>query len=105
MSSMPIGQAKPHVVVLVGIAIPACLLFAGAVILRSRKRSLSSRLELIGSAGLIMVVLTHFAEAFDLIPWMHWGAEDSAGHYLDLSSALTGLTLFPIGYLAHALAR
>jgi len=43
MSWMPIGQAKPHAVVLVGIAIPACLLFVGAVILRSRKRSLSSR--------------------------------------------------------------
>jgi hypothetical protein len=94
-----------HAVALVGIAIPACLLFVGAVILCSRKRSLSSWLQLIGSAGLIMVVVTHFAEAFDLIPWMHWGAEGSAGHYLDLGSALMGLTLFPIGYLAHALAR
>jgi hypothetical protein len=37
--------------------------------------------------------------------WMHWGAEESAGHYVDLGSALPGLTLFPIGYLAHALAR
>ena len=49
-----------------------------------------------------MVVLTHFAEAFDLIPWMGWGLEESAGHYLDLASILLGLTLFPMGYLAHA---
>jgi hypothetical protein len=94
-----------HALMLLGIAIPACLLFAGSVILLSKRRSLPSWLQLIGSAGLMMVVLTHFAEAFDLIPWMHWGAEDSAGHYLDLGSALMGLTLFPIGYLAHALAR
>lgn len=94
-----------HVLMLLGIAIPACLLFAGSVILLSKRRSLPSWLQLIGSAGLMMVVLTHFAEAFDLIPWMHSGAEDSAGHYLDLGSALMGLALFPIGYLAHALAR
>jgi hypothetical protein len=65
-----------HAVALVGIAIPACLLFVGAVILYSRKRSLSSWLQLIGSAGLIMVVVTHFAEAFGLIPWMHWAGTD-----------------------------
>lgn len=64
-----------------------------------------SWLQLIGSAGLMMIVLAHLAEAFDLIPLMGWGLEDSAGHYLDLGSALVGLTLFPIGYVAHALAR
>ena len=44
-----------------------------------------------------MVVLTHLCEALGLFPWMHWGLEDSFGHYLDLSSAVLGLTLFPIG--------
>jgi len=34
---------------------------------------------------------------------MRWGLEDSPGHYLDLVSAILGLTLFPAGYLAHAL--
>ncbi len=53
----------------------------------------------------MMVVLTHIAEAFELMPGMHWGLEASAGHYLDLGSAVLGLTLFPIGYLAHAFAR
>jgi hypothetical protein len=36
---------------------------------------------------------------------MHWGLEDSFGHFLELSSAGLGLTLFPIGYLLDALAR
>lgn len=94
-----------HPLMLLGIAVPACLLLAGSVILFSRRRSAASGLQLIGSAGLMLVVLTHLAEAFDLIPVMRWGAENSAGHYLDLGSAILALTLFPIGYLAHALTR
>jgi hypothetical protein len=35
---------------------------------------------------------------------MGWGIKDSAGQYVDLSSAVLGLTLFPIGYLLHALS-
>ena len=94
-----------HGLALFGIAIPACLLFAGSIVLVSRRRSLASWLQLIGSVGLMMVVLTHIAEAFELMPGMHWGLEASVGHYLDLGSAVLGLTLFPIGYLAHAFAR
>ena len=45
-----------------------------------------------------MVVITH-----DLFAWMRWGDEHSAGHYLDLVSAVLGGTLFPVGYLLHAL--
>ena len=94
-----------HVLMLLGIAVPACLLFAGSIILFSKRRSLACWLQLIGSAGLMVVVAAHFAEAFDLIPWMRWGVEDSPGHYLDLGSAVLALTLFPIGYLTHAVAR
>jgi hypothetical protein len=36
---------------------------------------------------------------------MHWGLEHSLGHYLDFWSAVLGLTLFPIGYLLHALTK
>jgi hypothetical protein len=90
---------------LLGIALPVSVLFAGSVVLFSKRRSLASSLQLIGSVGLVMVVLTHVAEAFQLMPWMRWGLEASAGHYLDLGSAVLGLTLFPIGYLAHAFAR
>jgi hypothetical protein len=36
---------------------------------------------------------------------MKLGLENSPGHYLDLASALVALTLFPIGYLVHAVAQ
>lgn len=32
---------------------------------------------------------------------MRWGDEHSAGHYLDLWSAVLGLALFPTGLLLH----
>ena len=52
-----------------------------------------------------MVVLTHLGEALHLLPRIHWGSEHSVGHYLDLWSAVLGLTLFPIGYMLHALTK
>jgi len=51
----------------------------------------------------MVVVLTHVAEALQLFPWMDWGSEHSVGHYLDLGSAVLGLTSFPVGYFLHAL--
>src|SRR5262245_17311860 len=46
----------------------ACLLFASSVVLFSQRRSLSSWLQCLGAAGLIVVVLTLFAEALDPHP-------------------------------------
>jgi hypothetical protein len=37
---------------------------------------------------LIVVALTHVAEAFNIFPSMGWGLPDSPGHYLDLASAV-----------------
>ena len=64
-----------------------------------------SFLQLLGAGCLVLVVLTHVSEALDLFPWMHWGLEDSVGHYVDFWSAVLGLSLFPIGYLLHALTK
>jgi hypothetical protein len=82
---------------------PACMLFAGSVILFCRWKTVCSLLELLGAGCLVLVVLTHLSEALHLFPSMNWGLEDSAGHYLDLGSAVLGLTLFPVGYLFHTL--
>jgi Ca2+/Na+ antiporter len=84
--------------------VPTCLLFSGSIVLISRGRTVWSFLQLIGTACLVIVALTHLSEALEMFPWMHWGRETSLGHYLDLSSAVLGLTLFPIGYFLHALA-
>ena len=83
--------------------VPACMLFFGSLVLLTRGKNVAAFLQLLGTTCLTLVVLTHVAEALNLLPWMHWGLEHSAGHYLDLSSAVLALTLFPSGYLLHAL--
>jgi hypothetical protein len=85
--------------------LPAGMLFSGSVVLFSRGKSVSSFSQLVGAGCLVVVVLTHVAEALHLFPWMHWGLEHSVGHYVDFSGAVLGLTLFPIGYLLHALTE
>jgi hypothetical protein len=85
--------------------IPAGVLFSGSAVLFSRGKSVGPFLQLVGAACLLMVVLAHIFEGLQLFPWMHWGAERSIGHYLDFVCAVLGLTLFPIGYLLHALVK
>jgi len=83
--------------------VPAGILFVGSVLLFLRERTLGSFLQPLGAGCLVVVILTHVFEALHLLPWMQWGSNHSVGHYLDLGSAVLGLTLFPIGYLLHAL--
>jgi hypothetical protein len=83
--------------------VPVFLLFCRSIGLFLREKVASSFLQLIGAGCLVLVVLTHICEALHVFPWMHWGLEHSVGHYLDFWSAVLGLTLFPIGYLLHAL--
>ena len=85
--------------------LPAGILFAGSAVLFFKRKTTHSFLQFIGAGCLVIVVLTHVSEALRLFPWMGWGLEHSVGHYLDFSTAILGLTLFPIGYLLHALAR
>lgn len=85
--------------------LPACMLLFGAAVLFHRGKAVGCLLQVIGAGCLVVVILTHLCEALHLFPWMQWGSEHSVGHYLDLSSAVLGLTLFPIGYLLHVLKR
>jgi hypothetical protein len=89
---------------LVGLG-PACVLFSGSVVLFVRGKNVPSFLQLLGAGCLVLVILTHVSEGGHLFPWMHWGLQHSVGHYLDLWSAVLGFTLFPVGYLLHAIAK
>ena len=82
---------------------PASLLLSGSAILWFRGKTVYGFMQLFGAGCMVMVVLTHVCEALNLFPSMHWGFEHSAGHYTDLAVAVAGLTLFPLGYLLHAL--
>jgi hypothetical protein len=82
--------------------LPALLLFFGALVFYVRQKTFYLLLQLFGAGFLLLVPITHVFEALHVFPWMHWGLEHSAGHYLDLCGATLGLTLFPIGYLLHA---
>ncbi len=87
-------------------AAPACMLFSGSVIrYRRGEKTAPTFLQLLGTGVLVVAILTHIFEALHLFPWMHWGLTHSIGHYLDLLSAVLGLTLFPIGYLLQALSK
>ena len=85
--------------------VPILVLFVGSILLHLRTKSASSLIQVLGAACLMIVVLAHVCEGLNLFPSMRWGAEDSIGHYLDFSSILLGLSLFPTGYLFHALAK
>lgn len=85
--------------------VPAGMVFSGSLILFIRRKKIGSFFQLIGSACLIMVILTHFCEALQLFPRMQWGLEHSAGHYFDLVCAVLGLTFFPAGYLINAIIQ
>jgi hypothetical protein len=62
-------------------------------------------LMLFGTGCLIIVVLAHVAEGFHILPAMGWGLPNSAGHYLDLVSAILGCTLLSLGFLVITLNR
>lgn len=67
-----------------------------------RQPTLASVLQLLGSAFLLIMVLTHIAEAFSLVPRMGWGQSNTAGHYIDLVSAIGGLALLVAGVSLRA---
>lgn len=82
------------------VLVPVCLALVYSVVLVLRKVPWS-RMQLVGAAFLLVVVLAHVCEACEWLPWMHWGAPDSPGHYLNLASVVLGVTLFPAGYALH----
>ena len=84
-------------------SVPAAILFAGSLALFLKGKAPSSLLQLLGAGCLVIVVLAHICEGLHLFPWMEWGVERSAGHYLDLGSTVLGLTSFPLGYLLFTL--
>ena len=74
--------------------VPAGMLFFGSVVLFLRGKAVWTFLQLLGAGCLVVVVLTHVCEAVHLFPWMHWGDEQSIGHYVDLGVLFWDLRCF-----------
>jgi hypothetical protein len=87
------------------VSVSAFLMFSGSIVLFLKAKTIWSFLRLVGAGCLLVVGLCHICEAVRLFPWMRWGLRDSVGHYLNLWSALLGLTLFPAGYIGERLSR
>jgi hypothetical protein len=85
--------------------LPISMLLAGSLLLFFKVNTVASFLQVFGAACLMVVVLTHLFEAFNILTELQWGLPNSVGHYLDLWSAIVGLTLFPLGYLWQAIGR
>ena len=77
--------------------IPAALLALRSAVLLKRQINIASILYLCGSGCLVIVVFTHIAEGLQVLSFMGCGEAHSAGHYLDLTSALLAVTLLPVG--------
>jgi hypothetical protein len=81
------------------------LILCGSILQFAKRKTVWRLLQLLGAACLSLVVLTHVAEALHVFPEMGWGEPNSAGHYLDLISAVLGLILLPLGYISHSLSE
>jgi hypothetical protein len=65
----------------------------------------ASWLLLLGVGCLVIVLLTHIAERYRLLPSMGWGLPNSPGHYLDLISAVVGCISFLAAFALWIAAR
>jgi hypothetical protein len=87
------------------ILVPVSVLLAVSAGSLLRERSVPSSLQFVGAVCLLVVIVVHMCEALHLFPSMHWGEEHSIGHYLDLVSAVLGITLLPTGYVLRVLHK
>lgn len=71
----------------------------------SKRRSMSALLLVAGATCLVIVIFAHVCEALHWFPGLHWGEQHSVGHYLDLSSAILGLSLLLAAALLYATER
>jgi hypothetical protein len=84
------------------LSLPIMLFFVWSLVLFVRRRAVFSFLQLFGAGCLVVVIVAHISEALNLFPFMRWGSPHSVGHYLDVASAILGITLSLVGYFLGA---
>jgi hypothetical protein len=93
------GAMNPMLIKALAVLVPVSLLLVYSVAVFVTRKTVSAALQIVGATCLVVVVLAHVAEALHLLPAMRWGEPDSVGHYIDLSSAVLGVTLTSLGYI------
>ena len=92
----PISSALVRALV---VGLPVVVLLGLSISRFARTRTPSALLQLLGAACLIIVVLTHVAEALHALPSMGWGEPRSIGHYIDLVSGVLGAALLVAAFV------
>ena len=85
--------------------IPVFNAFAASALAFAKEKTLIALMQLIGAVCLLVVVFTHFLEAFDLWSSMGWGKANTPGHYVDLTSATIGVIFLAVGYFSRLFRR
>jgi hypothetical protein len=85
--------------------IPAVTLVVYSAALLAKKPSVAAGLQLSGAIFLLVIVLTHIAEALRVFRSMGWGQPNSVGHYIDLASATLGGILLVLAFALRAIRR
>ena len=73
--------------------------FATTATAFSRDRTRGALLQMVGCSCLLVVVGTHIAEELGILPGFGWGQRNSVGHYIDLTSAVLGVSCLIAGSL------
>lgn len=87
------------------VAVPVIVLLVVSLARLSRRRTASAVLQLAGALCVVVVVLAHVAEGARLLGFMGWGEPHSAGHFVDLGSAILGVVLLAASALSAGVGR
>jgi hypothetical protein len=85
--------------------VPVSVLLVYSVALLMKHRTAIALLQSIGALCLMVVVLTHIAEALRLLSAMRFGEPDSIGHFIDLASAVSGVALLVAAVVLRLASR
>jgi len=84
------------------IALTLCVAAGSALV---RRRSGSAAFLTAAAVCFVVVALVHLFEGLRLFPAAGWGQPRSVGHYLDLVSAILGLTFLMAAFVTETVAR
>lgn len=102
-STSPFDVAAMNAAILKGLlALAGAAIFvAVSAALFVTRRDLGSALLASGIGWFAVMALTHFFEAFSILPAFGWGRPHSVGHFIDLAAAVLGITFVTLGFLVH----